>query len=138
MRKPAGSVSQTKKRKTSWAAGRVSGGEKLTDRSFAGRADRLPRAEPPTLPRTPVSVTTARVVAHLARLVAVLSVAVQAGMVGVQAGWVLEGRMAFSDMPGGEALRLVLSAGGALVVWWLAARVLSSTRTALNVPAGRS
>ncbi len=101
----------------------------MRDGAFGLVSKEVPVSHSPTLPRTPASVTTARVVVHLARLVAVLSVAAQAGMVGARAGWVLEGRMAVADLAG-QVLPLALSVGGALAVWWLSARVLASTRGA--------
>ena len=132
MTEPAGSFSQAKKRKgfDPQEGLRSSQADRSFDRdgAFGLVSKEVPVTHSPTLPRTPASVTTARVVVHLARLVAVLSVAAQAGMVGVQAGWVVEGRMALADLAGGHALLLVLSVGGALAVWWLAARVLASTR----------
>jgi hypothetical protein len=85
---------------------------------------------------TPASVTAARTVAHLARIVAVLAVAARAAMVAMRVGWVMEGRQPFGEVAGG-VLPFALSVGGALAVWWLSSRVLASTRTPLNAPAGQ-
>jgi hypothetical protein len=73
-------------------------------------------------------------VAHVARLVAVLSVATQAALVAIEISWVLEGRLPFGDVVADKGLPLALSVGGALAVWWLSARVLASTRAALDAP----
>ena len=70
----------------------------------------------------------------MARLVAVLSVAAQAALVAIEISWVLEGRLSFGNVVGDKGFPLALSVAGALAVWWLSARVLASTRTALDGP----
>jgi hypothetical protein len=94
----------------------------------------VPVSRSPTISDTPASVTAARAVVHLARVVAVLSVAIQAALVAIEVSWVLEGRLPFGDVVGDKGFPLALSVGGALAVWWLSARVLASTRTALDTP----